>query len=388
MKVVVVGGGAREDAIAELYFRSGAEVATCSGNVGTARWGERLTGIPPGTLSFMIRESRPDLVVIGGEEPLCAGLADELRGDGLRVIGACRSAAMIEGSKEFGKSIAKETGIPVAPSPRDESDFPYYFKYDGLAAGKGTMLVENKGDFHRARAFATADGRNGKYHLEKPLSGTEFSSFLYCREGQGVLIGHAMDFKRFGPDVRSPMTGGMASVSPHPRIARQVLDSIATNWCDRTLFSLKKRGIKYEGILYLGGMMTEEGAFLLEYNTRFGDPETQALLSRFVLEDPGDFASLRQTSDARHAALVIATVGYPSEKRGITIEVEHLDSLAQSVSVYFGVGAERNSARYLFEGGRILTAVARSSADVVRIRDFCSRTNGVICRFDVLYPGN
>jgi len=325
VRVVVVGKGAREHALAVALARHH-EVIVTPGNDGMALDVE----ISPHGPS----ELRPDLVVIGPEAPLVAGLADELRAKGIATFGPGARGAMLEGSKVFLKEIALEAGVPTAAygvatteaeAERLLTRFgpPYVIKTDGLAEGKGVLVTR---DLAEARADAEAKlsgasfGEAGKrLVIEEGLEGRELSVFAIANGTDAVLVGSARDYKRLHDGDRGPNTGGMGSIAPVPEIdwtlEQQVLEEIVRP----TLATLAARGIEYRGVLYAGCMLTRSGPKLIEFNVRFGDPEAEALLP-LVESDLGalcyaaalgeSLPSVRLRGGAA-ATVVVASEGYP-----------------------------------------------------------------------------
>ncbi|MBL4888511.1 MAG: hypothetical protein JKX97_00650, partial [Candidatus Lindowbacteria bacterium] len=272
-KVMVVGSGGREHAIVDLFFRSGADVFFNGRNAGASQIAELL---PDLDLLTAAEKIQPDLVIFGSEDNLFSGARDELLDKGFNCVGPSKYGARLEGSKMFGRVVSLQAGIPKPAEPTSIQDYPYYLKYERLAAGKGAHLVENKEHHDVALEFCSSNDRTGEFVLEKVVKGKEFSSFLYCHEGCVFLLGHAADHKRLNQDPQSLMTGGMASISPHPKLDSDMLDGIAIDWGSATLRALADRDIQYEGFLYLGGIASGEAIYLLEYNCRLGDPEAGA----------------------------------------------------------------------------------------------------------------
>jgi phosphoribosylamine--glycine ligase len=299
MKVLVVGSGGREHALIwKLAQDSARPVLFCApGNAGTA---ELATNVAIGAddISALVTwsvEHRPDLVVVGPEVPLCAGLADALAAKGIRVFGPSRAAAQLEGSKVFAKEVMVAAGVPCAQSStfadaRPALDFindigvPIVIKAEGLAAGKGVTVCFTREEAERAVNEALVDqvfGAAGQRILvEEFLEGEEVSVLALTDGEQVVLLASAQDHKRVFDGDKGPNTGGMGTYSPAPVLEEAQLPMIEREVFGRILTELKKRGMTYKGVLFAGLMMTAKGPMVLEYNCRFGDPETQVILPR------------------------------------------------------------------------------------------------------------
>jgi phosphoribosylamine--glycine ligase len=391
MKVLLVGGGGREDALAWALARSpGLGLLRCApGNAGIGRHAERVplrADDVDGLTAHAVSE-RYDLVVIGPEAPLVLGLADRLRHAGIDAFGPGREGAVLEGSKVFSKQFMQRHGIPTAAfrvfddsgeAARhllgEEASYPLVVKADGLAAGKGVFLAEEPEAAVEAaegmlsgRAFGEAGAR---IVVEERLWGREVSVFVLTDGERMVELAPCQDYKRARDGDRGPNTGGLGAYSPSawldPATRRAVREQIA----QPTVRGLAAEGRPYRGVLFLGIMLTDRGPRLLEYNVRFGDPETQALVPRLdghwlpLLHAcaRGDLGGVepRWRSEAS-VCVVLASEGYPGTfPTGIAIEgLEeiHADEGKGEV-LAFHAGTERQGDRIVTAGGRVLGITA------------------------------
>ena len=388
LRVLVVGAGAREHALAWRLSRSSEveEVYAAPGNPGIAAVATCVP-IPADAVVEMAEFAsslRIDLTVVGPELPLVLGIADEFARRGLLLFGPSRAAAEVEASKVFTKEFCLRHGIPTARAvvTRDRGEaaaaardlgLPVVVKADGLAAGKGVIVCQTKEEveaalvhFFDARSFGAAANR---VLVEECLVGDE-ASFMVLTDGSTVLpLASARDYKRVGDGDRGPNTGGMGSVSPaplEPDVAAAVLREIV----HPTVAGLAAEGRTYRGLLYAGVMVTKAGAQLLEYNCRFGDPETQAVIPR--LEDDllpllhaaarGDLGTMRATWRREAAACVVAAAeGYPATpRRGDPIS-GLVEALAQPGVMVFHAGTAMQDGRLVTAGGRVLSVVGRGA---------------------------
>lgn len=372
------------------------------GNGGTAAGGWNLQGdgaaIDKSDEAAGIISLSPDLVVIGPEAPLVGGLADRLRDAGLRVFGPGADGARLEGSKVFSKRFMDRHGLPTAEAVEvskeaDLADALDRFaalpvlKADGLAAGKGVILPETRDEALRVAAEMLAGdafGGAGKtLLLEERLNGYEISLLAVCDGRDYLLLPASQDHKRVGEGDSGPNTGGMGAYSPVPRVGEAELAAVAETIFGVTLRGLAAEGIDYRGVLYAGLMMTDDGPKLLEFNCRFGDPETQAVLPRLR----GDFGLL--LASAADGALkadavdidpmpaltvVLASGGYPGGyKTGHVIE--GLDSGEASEDrevLIFHAGTRLEGDRVVTAGGRVLALTGRGP-DLAAAAELCYR---------------
>ncbi len=306
MRVCVVGSGGREHALAHVLGRT-SEVVVTPGNPGIA-----------GSVATPAEELDADLFVIGPEVPLVAGQADRLRAQGKAVFGPGADGARLEGSKSWMKDLLVRAGVPTArhgtftePEPAfaflDTLPGLYVVKTDGLAAGKGVVVTESLSDardavssFLSGEAFGAA-GRT--VVIEEGLSGPELSVLAVTDGQRAVALAPAQDFKRIDDGDRGPNTGGMGAYSPVPAVDADVLAVVMEQGVEPTLAALRAEGVDYRGVLYAGLMLTPEGPKVLEYNCRFGDPETQVVVPRMRTDLAELLAGGRRRSPDRGAAL-------------------------------------------------------------------------------------
>ncbi|MBO8197677.1 phosphoribosylamine--glycine ligase [Streptomyces smyrnaeus] len=393
MRILVIGGGAREHAICRsLSLDPEVGAVHCApGNAGTAEVAtphavDPLDGDAVAALAAS-EEVRADLVVIGPEAPLVAGVADAVRERGIPVFGPSAEAAMLEGSKAFAKEIMAGAGVPTARSyvctTPEEADAaldafgpPYVVKDDGLAAGKGVVVTD---DIEQARAHARACG--GAVVIEEFLDGPEVSLFAVTDGETVVPLQPAQDFKRAYDADEGPNTGGMGAYSPLPWADPKLVDEITTTVLEPTVAELRRRGTPFSGLLYAGLALTSRGVRVIEFNARFGDPETQAVLAR--LRSPlggllyaaatgalADFPALRW-SDGAAVTVVVAADGYPAGPRtGDVIEglaeIEQEDG-PQVYVLHAGTRADEDGT-VRSAGGRVLSVTA-TGADLAEARE-------------------
>ena len=376
-KVCVVGSGGREHALARALSH-GASVTVTPGNAGMRGPGIEVTPAPP-------EELAADLYVIGPETPLVDGLADRLRARGCRVVGPGADGAMLEGSKSWMKRLLVESGVPTAAhrsfSRLDEARSylratpgPWAIKADGLAGGKGVLVTASRREAEadaEAKLSGRAFGSAGRtLVVEQALCGPELTVLALCDGTRAVPLAPAQDFKRIADGDTGPNTGGMGAYSPVPAAGPAVIGEVMDRIVEPTVAALRRQGIDYRGVLYAQLMLTDTGPFVIEYNVRFGDPETQVILPRL---DPrgGDLAELlvqvsegRLRDEPRFVAdrcvtVVLAVPGYPEapETGGKIKGVEAAEALP-SVTV-FRAGVETDGdVGLVTAGGRVLDITA------------------------------
>ncbi|HET8527930.1 MAG TPA: phosphoribosylamine--glycine ligase [Gaiellaceae bacterium] len=377
MKVLVVGSGGREHALAWALSRSRSltELHAAPGNPGIAALA---TCHPVGAedVPALAAELRADLVVVGPEAPLVAGLADELRARGLLVFGPSAAAARIEGSKAFAKEVMDAAGVPNARTLPAAAP-PCVVKADGLAAGKGVWVCRSQGELDEALASVAPP-----FHVEELLEGPELSLFAVAAAEEAVSLPPARDYKRVGDGDTGPNTGGMGSFSPLPDVADADAEEILETVHRPVLRELARRGTPFHGLLYAGLMRTADGLRVIEFNCRFGDPETQSLLPRLE----GDLLPLLAGEDggdvraSSRAAVTVVLAGGEYPRRGDTGTPIHGVADAEATgALVFHAGTALKDGRLVTNGGRVLDVVgvgdsvaeARTAAyDAVACLDF------------------
>ena len=367
MRVLVVGSGGREHALARSLAASPelGELHAAPGNPGIARHGrchpvraEDVEG-----LVELARALRIDLAVVGPEAPLVAGAADALRHSGVSVFGPSEAAARIEGSKAFAKEVMHAAGVPTAEA-LDEPRPPCVVKYDGLAAGKGVFVCRDQADVDAALPKARALGE--ELVIEELLEGAEASLFAICDGERALALPAARDYKRLLDGDAGPNTGGMGAYSPvaglGPPEAERLLDTIHRP----VLAELAKRGTPFQGLLYAGLMLTEDGPRVLEFNCRFGDPETQVvvprlegdLLATLAAAAAGDLAQAEVTVSPDCAVTVVmASGGYPDASE-VGVEIRGLEDAETLGAFVFHAGTALRDGTLRSAGGRVLAVTA------------------------------
>ncbi len=372
--VLIVGGGGREHALAWKIAESprlGA-LHCAPGNPGIAALA-RCHALHPedgaGVLD-LCRRLAIDLVVVGPEAPLVSGLADTLRAAGVPVFGPDAAAARIEGSKSFAKDVMRAAGIPTARE-LGEARAPCVVKADGLAAGKGVFVCGTQAEVDAALPRAQALG--GQIVVEELLEGDEVSLFALCDGERAVALAPAQDFKRLRDGDEGPNTGGMGSWSPAPDLSAEEADDLVETIHRPVLHELAARGVPFKGLLYAGLMLTERGPQVLEFNCRFGDPETQAILPRLegdLLEALAAAASgsvagvdLRARPEVA-VTVVLASRGYPDAPES-GVPLAGIEDAEAEGALVFHAGTAMRRGGLVSSGGRVLnvTAVAPSAGE-------------------------
>ena len=377
MNVLVVGSGGREHALAWKLAQSPQlrDLHAAPGNPGIARLA-RCHEVAPTDAEALVRvacEHRIDLVVIGPEAPLVAGLGDRLRDAGIAVFGPSARAARIEGSKAFAKSVLRSAGVPTA-ADLEEPRAPCVVKADGLAAGKGVFVCRTQADADAAWARARDLGPH--VVVEELLEGEEVSVFALCDGRDALPLPAARDAKRLADGDRGPNTGGMGAYSPVPYLDDDDAAEVVHRVHRPVLAELARRGAPFVGLLYAGLMLTEDGPRVLEFNCRFGDPETQVVLPRLE----GDLvAALRAAADGRVAdadmraadtaavTVVVASAGYPDDPR-VDLPIEGVADAEASGALVFHAGTARREGRLVSAGGRVLN-VTGTGASIEEARE-------------------
>ncbi len=387
MKILVVGSGGREHALCWALQRSPlCEALYCApGNPGIAQVAACLPvkAADVGGIVALAKEKAIDLVVVGPEGPLVAGLVDALGDAGIKAFGPSAAAAQLEGSKGFMKDFCARHGIPTAAYARftdadaakayiREKGAPIVVKADGLAAGKGVMVCPNEADAIAAidtimteKAFGAA---GGEVVVEEFLVGEEASFFALCDGKTAIALGAAQDHKAVGDGDTGPNTGGMGAYAPAPVVTPAVIDEVMTKIVAPTVAGMAAEGNPFSGVLFAGLMITATGPRLIEFNVRFGDPECQVLMSR-LKSDPvalllasvdGKLESADvEWFDAAVVVVVMAAKGYP----GTPLKGTEIRNLAAAdevpEAVVFHAGTRADGDRILADGGRVLGVTAR-----------------------------
>ncbi|MEM6730030.1 MAG: phosphoribosylamine--glycine ligase [Myxococcota bacterium] len=412
MKVLVIGSGGREHAIVRALSTGEAEIAVSPGNPGTATIATNVAGLTSNDeIVRFAKDQQFDLVVVGPEAPLVAGLGDALRTAGIPCCGPDAAPSTLEGSKIYTRELGAQIGLPqpnfaVVHSPEEIegalatlNGIPVV-KADGLAAGKGVSLPDDLEGVRRdteALLRGSMGDAGAKVVLEERLEGTEASLFFACSGTDAVELPNARDHKRLLDEQRGPNTGGMGAVSPNPELDANTRAIVSTAIVRPTLQALKERGTPFVGFLYVGVMLTAEGPKLVEFNVRLGDPEAQCILPRLR---PGTFLELcRRTAtgelsgfsidwDERPTvAVVLSTDGYPSSPRKGDV-IELASELENDDRWLDHAGTRLEGKAIVTSGGRVAAVVARgSTVEDARARAYDGvgrvRFNGMHTRSDI-----
>jgi phosphoribosylamine--glycine ligase len=396
MRVLVVGGGAREHALLWKLAQSPrvAALLCAPGNAGTEELAENLPvrATDVEAIVAAAHDHRIDLVVVGPEEPLAHGLSDRLRDAGIRVFGPTQAAAKIESSKQWAKELLTETGVPTARamtartleeglSAISNFELPVVIKADGLAAGKGVVIVRDRDEaFHVLTAFLEdrALGEAAATVLvEEFLRGQEVS-LLALTDGETIVpLPPACDYKRVFDRDRGPNTGGMGAYAPPPAVDEALQATIRTRILEPTVRAMAARGAPMQGVLYAGLMLTADGPKVLEFNARFGDPETQVVLPLLDADlaellsavADGTLSEVPPPPQPTQAAVgvVLASGGYPAPYR-TGYPIDGLEAVPDDLLI-FHAGTRRNAdGRVVTAGGRVLTVVGVGD-DLATARD-------------------
>lgn len=382
--VLLIGSGGREHALAWGIAKSSklAKLFIAPGNPGTAQLGENisLNVSNHDEVWQFIQSNNIDITVVGPEQPLVEGIADFLESKNHSVFGPKKKAAMLEGSKEFAKDFMKRHNIPTAKYAvfsqndfneaaayiKEEGKYPVVLKADGLAAGKGVLIPETEQealDALEELKNGSLSGAASRLVVEEFMTGEEASVFAICDGDTFKIIGNAQDHKRVGEGDTGLNTGGMGAYSPAPIATKEILSITEHKIIKPTIDGMKSEGYPYQGILYVGLMITEGGPKVVEYNCRFGDPECQVIIPRMksdLLEiivscTEGKLAETNIDFDDRYrCTVVMASGGYPEayEKEKEIKGVEEVEN-----ALVFQAGTKLEKATLLTNGGRVLNIV-------------------------------
>lgn len=384
MRVLVIGSGGREHALAWKIAASPllTRLYAAPGNPGVGRDAElvKLDIADHAAVAAFCKDNAIDLVVVGPEGPLVAGIADDLRGEGIRVFGPSKRAARLEGSKGFTKDLCAKYDIPTAAYGRfadlasakayvEKVGAPIVIKADGLAAGKGVTIAMTL-DEALAALDACFDGAFGaagaEVVVEEFLTGEEASFFCLCDGTTALPFGTAQDHKRVGDGDVGPNTGGMGAYSPAPVMTPEMVERTMREIIEPTMRGMAELGAPFAGILFAGLMITDQGPKLIEYNTRFGDPECQVLMMRLkddllVLLNAAVDGQLAHTSirwrDEAALTVVMAARGYPGTPEKGSV-IRGLEEAASDGAEIFHAGTAINGGALVANGGRVLNVTA------------------------------
>jgi phosphoribosylamine--glycine ligase len=404
-KILIIGSGGREHALVWAIRNTSAEpvdLFCAPGNAGIARIA-KVVSVPvndhPGLAEFVEKEGI-DLTFVGPEGPLTDGIVDLFAGRGLRIVGPNAAAARLEGSKIFAKDFMARHAIPtaayrVAASPVQAVDYlrsgefgsaqaPVVIKADGLAAGKGVVVAKDRAEAERAiedlmvRHVAGKEAA-GSVVIEEALTGTEASLLLFADGRDYALMPAARDHKRIGENDTGPNTCGMGTITDATVLRRRLAERVVREIVEPTLAGAREEGFAFKGILFLGLMLTEAGPKLLEYNVRFGDPETQAILVRLKTDLLSVFDAIYDEtlgslnvdwSEGSSACVVAANKGYPGKYESGAI-IEGLDEVDEGSVQAFHAGTSLDAnGRFTATGGRVL-GVTATAADLSTALDLC-----------------
>jgi phosphoribosylamine--glycine ligase len=377
VKVLLVGSGGREHALAWKLSQAPSldELHAAPGNPGIAALGRchPVHAEDAEGLLALAGSLDVDLVVVGPEAPLVAGVADELRHAGVPVFGPSAAAARIEGSKSFAKEVMQAAGVPTAatlPVARP----PCVIKADGLAAGKGVFVCHDQEELDVALSAARSFGDS--IVIEQLLEGEEISAFALCDGSRAVPLPVVQDFKRAHEGDCGPNTGGMGSYSPHPGTGAVETEELLDAIHRPVLAELAARGAPFIGVLFAGVMVTEDGPRVLEFNCRFGDPETQSLLPRvqgdvlgvFAAAASGDLSDVDLGVADEAAVTVVLTAGDYPAGGDVGSPIDGIEAAEESGALVFHAGTALKEDRLVTNGGRILSVTATGDS-VVQARE-------------------
>jgi phosphoribosylamine--glycine ligase len=392
MRVLVIGSGAREHALAWRLSRDSGvtDVLTAPGNPGCAQVGRTIDADPSsaGNLLALAGRERVDLTVVGPEAPLDCGVSDEFQKAGRPIVGPTRAGAALECSKAFAKSFMHAHGVPTARFAVCDNlagaldavagsrfGFPVVVKADGLAAGKGVVIAGDRAEAERAVRAAMVDQQFGaagaRLVVEECLSGPEVSFFVLADGETAIPFGTAQDHKRLGDDDRGPNTGGMGAFAASPLATAALESEVMSAVVQPVLAGMRAEGSPYRGFLYVSLMLTPAGPKVIEFNVRFGDPEAQVVLPLIdgslaevlMASATGRLAGARaQFSTDRAVGVVLASRGYPATSESGRV-IAGLDrAQAMPGVLVFHAATKQTDAGLVTAGGRVLTVVGRGSS--------------------------
>ncbi len=388
MKVLVIGGGGREHSIAWKLSQSPQikELYLIPGNGGTSEIGENvnisLNEIVE--VADFAKEKKIDYTVVGPESPLVSGIVDEFEKRGLNIFGPSKNASIIEGSKVYAKRFMKKYEIPtakfkVANTPEEAQsfikqkifNFPYVIKADGLAGGKGSIIVKSKEEAYKAVEDLMINQKFGsageKVVFEEFLKGVETSFMVFSDGKRGFPLVTSKDYKRLEDGDKGPNTGGMGAISPSPYVDYDLIKDIQRKIVMPTIYGMGQESRMFKGLLYPGLMLTEEGPKVLEYNCRFGDPETQAIMMRLktdlleiidgVIHNTIKDINIEWSLEPS-ACVVLVSGGYPEKyEKGKEIYGLKRAKMIEGVQI-FHAGTKKENGKYYTNGGRVLNICA------------------------------
>ena len=386
LNIFVLGGGGREHALCWKISQSPmvSELFCAPGNAGTGQVAKNIAMDPEDAQAVLefCQANHIDLVVIGPEGPLVAGVSDVLRANDIYVFGPSAAAAQLEGSKGFTKDLCAEANIPTAAYGRfhdaasahaylDEHLAPIVIKADGLAAGKGVIMAMDDAQAHDAvdMIFDGAFGDAGaELVIEAFMEGEEASFFVITDGTRAIPLATAQDHKRVGDGDTGPNTGGMGAYSPASIVTPAILEEVLDRIIEPTLTTLRERGTPYQGVLYAGLMLTADGPMLIEYNARFGDPECQVLMMRLesdfvpvlMASAAGDMTEIGiDWSTDLAMTVVMAAQGYPGSYTKNT-EIRGITEAETNGAIVFHAGTSLQNGKCLATGGRVLNVTSKA----------------------------
>ncbi len=379
MRVLIIGEGGRESAIAKKLSTDSrvTKMFFAKGNATTEQLGETVIETNVTALRNFAQKEMIDLTIVGPEAPLVAGIVDEFTAHGLKIFGAKQRAATLEGSKAYSKKFMQTYGVKTAKAVvfeayNDAKDyiqnhsFPLVIKASGLAAGKGVVICNNRTDAESTLHSFMIDRIYGdagiQVIVEEYLQGFEASIIAFSNGENFYPCIPIKDYKKAGKGDTGPNTGGMGSVAPSPEFKDEHFEDFNKNILETTLAGIKAEKLQFKGLIFFGLMVTENGCYLLEYNMRFGDPETQtllALLENNLLDLVNDCLDGKEVSlkfsDKKAVCLVMCSGGYPRNYE-TGLEIRGVDAVKHSDLLF--AGADFRGGKYYTTGGRVLNLVA------------------------------